>query len=59
MTRTLDREIISTRQQKIAELASGAPQMVLLTLAHHIDLVWMEEAYRRLALVTARSAWTV
>jgi retron-type reverse transcriptase len=21
--------------------------MVLLTLAHHIDLVWMEEAYRR------------
>ncbi len=47
MTRALDREIISTRQQAIAELASGAPQMVLLTLAHYIDLVWMEEAYRR------------
>lgn len=47
MTRTSDREIISTRQQKIAELARGAPEMVLLTLAHHIDLMWMEEAYRR------------
>ena len=47
MPRTLDREIISTKQQKIATLAREAPQMVLLTLAHHIDLVWMEEAYRR------------
>ena len=47
MPRTLDREAISTRQQKIAELARRAPQRVLLTLAHHIDLMWMEEAYRR------------
>lgn len=47
MTRTSDREDISTRQQKIVQLASGAPQRVLMTLAHHIDLVWMEEAYRR------------
>ncbi len=47
MTRALDREIISTRQQKIADLAREAPQRVLLTLAHHIDLMWMEEAYRR------------
>jgi RNA-directed DNA polymerase len=47
MTRTLDREIISTKQQKIADLARRAPQMVLLTLAHHIDQAWMEEAYRR------------
>ncbi len=47
MPRALDREIISTKQQKIATLAREAPQMVLLTLAHHIDLVWMEEAYRR------------
>ena len=47
MTRTLDREIISTKQQKIATLAREAPQMVLLTLAHHIDLMWLEEAYRR------------
>lgn len=47
MTRALDREIISTRQQAIAELARGAAERVLLTLAHHIDLMWMEEAYRR------------
>ena len=47
MPRTLDREDISTRQQKIAELARGTPRMVLNTLAHHIDLVWLEEAYRR------------
>jgi group II intron reverse transcriptase/maturase len=47
MTRTLDREIISTKQQKIANLARGAPEMVLLTLAHHIDLMWLEEAYQR------------
>ena len=47
MTRALEREIISTKQQKIAEWARGAPQRVLLTLAQHIDLMWMEEAYRR------------
>ena len=47
MTRALDRESISTKQQKIAQLAREAPDRVLLTLAHHIDLMWMEEAYRR------------
>jgi len=47
MTPALERERISTKQQKIAELARRAPQRVLLTLAHHIDLMWMEEAYRR------------
>ena len=47
MTRTLEREIISTKQQKIANLARQAPEMVLLTLAHHIDVMWLEEAYRR------------
>jgi len=47
MTRALDRETISTRQRKIAELARKVPEMPLLRLAHHIDLVWMHEAYRR------------
>ncbi|MBK5931427.1 transcription elongation factor GreAB [Halochromatium salexigens] len=47
MTRTSEREIISTKQQKIANLASEAPERVLTTLAHHIDLMWLEEAYRR------------
>jgi RNA-directed DNA polymerase len=47
MMRTLSREIISTRQEKLAELAQIEPKMVLTTLAHHIDEVWLCEAYRR------------
>lgn len=47
MERTLGLEPISTRQQQIARLAKGAPGMVLTTLAHHIDLAWLKEAYRR------------
>jgi group II intron reverse transcriptase/maturase len=47
MAQTPRCETISTRQQKLAKLASEDPQRVLTTLAHHIDLVWLEEAYRR------------
>ena len=47
MTGTLGREVISTRQRKIAELARREPKLTLTTLAHHIDSVWMREAYRR------------
>ena len=47
MARTLGREVISTRQCKIAELAQREPKLTLTTLAHHIDAVWMREAYRR------------
>ena len=47
MTGTLGREVISTRQRKIAELARREPKPTLTTLAHHIDSVWMCEAYRR------------
>ena len=48
MTGTLGREVISTRQRKIAELAQREPKLTLTTLAHHIDAVWMREAYRRI-----------
>ena len=48
MTGTLGREVISTRQRKIAELARREPELTLTTLAHHIDEVWMREAYRLL-----------
>ena len=48
MARTLGREVISTRQRKIAELAQREPKLTLTTLAHHIDEVWMREAYRRI-----------
>ncbi len=47
MMRTLGQEIISTRQEKLARLAQIEPRMVLTTLAHHIDEMWLREAYRR------------
>jgi group II intron reverse transcriptase/maturase len=47
MTGTSGREVISTRQEKLAELARIEPKLELTTLAHHIDEVWLREAYRR------------
>mgnify|MGYP001604521392 FL=1 len=44
---TLCSEVVSTRLERIAKLAREAPDMVLTTLAHHIDETWMQEAYRR------------
>jgi RNA-directed DNA polymerase len=38
---------VSTRQQRIAELAKQAPQMAFTSLNHHLDLAWLQEAYRR------------
>lgn len=38
---------ISTRLQRIAKLARENPGMKLLTLAHHIDVMFLKEAYRR------------
>ncbi len=38
---------VSTRCQRIAELAKQSPQMGFTSLAHHIDLHWLQEAYRR------------
>ncbi len=47
MTRILSREFISTKREKIAKLARQEPKLVLTTLAHHIDVDWLREAYRR------------
>ena len=47
MARTSDLGSVSTRLHRIAELAREAPEMVIVTLAHHIDLAWMYEAYRQ------------
>ena len=47
MARTSGREVISTRQEKLAELARIEPKLELTTLAHHIDKTWLREAYRR------------
>jgi RNA-directed DNA polymerase len=38
---------VSTKQQRIAELAKQAPQMGFTSRAHHIDLRWLYEAYLR------------
>jgi RNA-directed DNA polymerase len=47
MKETLGSETVCTKLERIAKLARQAPTMVLTTLAHHIDLDWMREAYRR------------
>ncbi len=38
---------MSTKLQKIAQLASYQPKLTLTTLAHHIDVDWLGEAFRR------------
>ena len=45
--RTLSQQIVSTEQEEIAKLARREPKLVLTTLAHHIDVEWLHEAYRR------------
>jgi hypothetical protein len=32
---------------RVAELAKQAPEMDFTTLAHHLDMAWMQEAFRR------------
>jgi RNA-directed DNA polymerase len=38
---------VLTKQQRIAELAKQAPQMGFTSLNHHLDLLWLGEAYNR------------
>jgi len=38
---------VSTKLQRIAKLARAMPGEALTTLAHHIDIDWLREAYRR------------
>jgi len=38
---------VSMKQQRIAQLAQQSPQMGLTSLAYHMDLQWLSEAYRR------------
>ncbi len=38
---------VSTKQQRLAELAKQAPQMGFTSLNHHLDLLWLGEAYNR------------
>ncbi len=47
MTETSDSEMVSTRQQRIAQLAKQMPEKGLTSLNQHLDLAWLREAYRR------------
>ena len=47
MPETSNFDSVSTRQQRIAELARQSPQMGFTSLNHHLDLTWLHEAYRR------------
>jgi len=47
MTGASEPDPVSTKQQRIAELAKQSPQMGFTSLAHHIDQRWLYEAYRR------------
>src|SRR5208282_4523654 len=47
MTETPSSTIVSTGLKRIATLARKAPEMALTTLAHHIDIAWLHEAFRR------------
>lgn len=38
---------VSTKLGRIAELARGAPDMVIRSLSHHIDVEFLKEAYAR------------
>ena len=38
-------DTVSTKQQRIAELAKQSPEMGFTSLAHHINLRWLYEAY--------------
>lgn len=38
---------VSTKLERIATLAKQAPDMVITSLSHHVDLEWLREAYRR------------
>ncbi len=40
-------ERVSTKQQRIAQLAKQSPAMGFTSLAHLIDLEWLREAYQR------------
>ena len=47
MSETQGLESISTKLERIAKLAKMAPKMAFRSLAHHIDMEWLREAYRR------------
>ena len=47
MEETQSSQPISTKLLRIAEAARQHPERAFTTLAHHIDMAWLREAYRR------------
>lgn len=47
MTETQSSQDVSTKLERIAKLAKEKRGVSLQTLAHHIDVGWLREAYRR------------
>jgi group II intron reverse transcriptase/maturase len=47
MAETSSSTTVSTKLEQIAKLAHEMPQVALTTLAQHIDIDWLREAYRR------------
>jgi RNA-directed DNA polymerase len=47
MEETRSSPTVSTKLQRIAEAARQHPERAFTTLAHHIDIDWLREAYRR------------
>jgi RNA-directed DNA polymerase len=47
MTETQTSVNVFTKLERVAKLAKGAPGMAFRNLAHHIDVDWLREAYRR------------
>lgn len=47
MEETSSSPTVSTKIERIAKLAREMPDRPLTTLAHHIDIDWLREAYRR------------
>ena len=47
MTRSPNLGNVSTKLQRIAQLAKEEPKRVFVSLAHHIDVDFLREAYRR------------
>ena len=47
MTDAQESGTVSTKSQRIAELARAYPERSFTSLAHHMDVDWLREAYRR------------
>lgn len=47
MTGTSSPGAVSTKLERIAELAKQMPGKAMWSLSHHIDIEWLKEAYRR------------